>query len=173
MGRYFSFWDRCLLEQSSDEDVCELLNGLLCPPPGLRSTLEMDELPLRYLPLKLLARGLNAYGDRIPTEQLYDWLGVGLPMTQYKLGEEARNMQVWLERHPAIQKAILTEGVRRYTESAEESFNGYMYEVEQRLYKTNPPSDFSMWCLEQAMAATDSQVVEYFVATRQSWRACH
>ena len=104
MGQYFLFWDRCLLEQSSDEDVCELLNGLLCPPPGLRSALEMDELPLEYLPLKLLARGLNAYGDRIPTEQLYDWLGVGLPMTQYKFGEEAHNVQAWLERHPAIQK---------------------------------------------------------------------
>lgn len=163
IGRYVWFWDRRLLEQSSDEDVRELLGRFLCLPSGLQSALEMDEFLLKYLSLKLLARGLNAYGDRIPTEQLYDWLGVGLPMTQYKLGEEARNMQVWLERHPAIQKAILTEGVRRYTESDEESFSGYMYEVERRLYRANLPSDFSAWCLEQAMAATDSQVVEYFV----------
>ncbi len=164
IGRYFWFWDRCLLEQSSDEDVCELLNGLPCPPPGLRSALEMAELSLEDLPLKLLARGLNAYGDRIPTEQLYDWLGVGLPVTQYKFGEEARNVQVWLEQRPAIQKEILTEGVRRYAESDDESFYGYMYEVEQRLYKANPPSDFGAWCLEQAIATTDSQVAEYFIS---------
>ena len=73
-------------------------------------------------------------------------------------------MQVWLEQHPAIQKAILTEGVRRYVESDEESFSGYMYEVEQHLYRANPPSDFAAWCLEQAMATTDSQVAEYFIA---------
>ena len=163
-GDYNWFWDRRLLEQSSDEDVCELLNGLLCPSPRLQSVLETDELSLEDLPLKLLDRGLNAYGDRIPTEQLYDWLGVGLPMTQYKLGEEARNVQVWLEQRPAIQKAILTEGVRRSAESDDESFYGYMYEVEQRLYKANPPSDFGAWCLEQAMAATGSQVAEYFIA---------
>ena len=164
VGRYVWFWDHCLLEQSSDEDVCELLDGLLCPPPGLRSALEMAELALEDLPLKLLVRGLNAYGDRIPTEQLYDWLGVGLPVTQYKFGEEARNVQVWLEQRPAMQKELLTEGVRRYAESDDESFYGYMYEVEQRLYKANPPSDFGAWCLEQAMAATDSQVAEYFIA---------
>ena len=165
IGRYVWFWDRCLLGQSSDEDVCELLDGLLCPPSGLWSALKMAELALEDLPLKLLARGLNAYGDRIPTEQLYDWLGVGLPMTRYKFGEEARNVQVWLEQHPAIQKATLTEGIRRYAEPDDESFSGYMYEVEQRLYKANPPSDFGAWCLEQAMAVTDSQVAEYFIAS--------
>jgi len=164
IGRYVWFWDRCLLEQSSDEDVCELLDGLLCPPPGLRSALETGELSLEDLPLKLLARGLKAYGDRISMEQLYDWLGVGLPITQYKFGEEAHSVQGWLEQRPVIQKEILTEGVRRYAESDEESFSGYMYEVEQRLYRASPPSDFGAWCLEQAMAATDSQVVEYFIA---------
>ncbi len=164
IGRYVWFWDRFLLEQSSDEDICELLAGLLCPPPGLRSALEMAELALEDLPLKLLDRGLNVYGDRIPTEQLYDWIGVGLPVTQYKFGEEARNVQVWLEQRPAIQKELLTEGVRRYAESDDESCYGYMYEVEQRLYKANPPSDFGAWCLGQAMAATDSQVAEYFIA---------
>ena len=161
IGRYVWFWNRCLLEQSSDEDVCELLDGLLCPPSGLRSALEMAALALEDLSLKLLARGLNAYGDRISTKQLYDWLGVGLPMTQYKFGEEARNVQAWLEQRPAIQKAILTEGIRRYAESDDER---YMYEVEQRLYRANPPSDFGAWCLEQARAVTDSQVAEYFIA---------
>ena len=163
IGQYFLFWDRRLLEQSSDEDVCELLNSLLSPPPGLRSALKMDELPLRYLPLKLLARGLKAYGDRISTEQLYDWLGVGLPMTQYKFGEEAHDVQVWLEQHPAIQKAILTEGVRRYVESDEESFSGYMYEVEQRLYRGESTVRFWSMVCEQAIAVTDSQVAEYFI----------
>ena len=165
IGRYVLFWDRKLLKQSSDEDVCDLLGGLLCPPPGLWSALEMAEFSLDDLPLKLLERGLKAYGDRITTERLYDWLGVGLPATQYNFEEEARNVQAWLEQHPAIQKAILTEGVRRYAESDDTNFNVYMYDVEQRLYRSNLPPDFGAWCLEQAMAATDSQVVEYFIVS--------
>ena len=163
-GKYAWFWDRRILEQSSDEDVRELLDSLQCPPPGLWSTLEITGPLFEDLPLKLLDRGLNVYGDRIPTEQLYDWLGVGLPMTQYKFGEEARKVQVWLEQRPATQKAILTEGIRRYAESDDESFCGYMYEIEQHLYKANLPSDFGAWCLEQAIAATDSQVAEYFIS---------
>ena len=165
IGRYVLFWDRNLLKQSSDEDVCDLLGGLLCPPSGLWSALEMAEFFLDDLPLKLLERGLKAYGDRITTERLYDWLGVGLPATQYKFEEEARNVQAWLEQHPAIQKAILTEGVRRYAESDDTNFNVYMYDVEQRLYRSNLLPDFGAWCLEQAMAATDSQVVEYFIVS--------
>ena len=160
-GSYVQFWDYGLLEKSSDKDVLQLLDGLQSLPSGLPPALETPYL--ENLPLKLLARGLKAYGDKITPEQLYDWLGVGLPVTQYKFGEEARNVQVWLEQHPAIQKAILTEGIQRYAEPDDESFNGYMYEVEQRLYKANLPSDFGAWCLEQAMAVTDSQAVEYFI----------
>ena len=92
--------------------------------------------------LRLLERGLKVYGDRISTEQLYDWLGVGLPAAPYG---EAKNVRTWLKDRPTIQKAILTEGVRRYVESDKESFSGYMYGVEQHLYRANPPSDF--WCM--------------------------
>ena len=162
-GSHIQFWGYDLLEKSSDKDVLELLDGLQGLPPGLHPAPGTPRPYLENLPLKLLARGLNAYGDRIPTEQLYDWLGVGLLRTQYKLREETRKAQVWLEQHPAIQKAILTEGVRRYTESDDESFSRYMSEVERRLYGANPPSDFGPWCAQQAIAATDSQVAEYFI----------
>ncbi len=165
MGRYARFWRRGLLEQSSDEDVSELLDGLQGPPPGLWSALEMAGPYLKHNPvLKLLERGLKTYGDRISTEQLYDWLGVGLPATQYKVEEASRNVRAWLEQRPAIKKAILTEGVQRYAESDDENFNVYMYKVNQRLYGTNLPPDFGVWCMEQSTKATDSRVVEYFIA---------
>ena len=168
VGSYVLFWYRNLLDQSSDEDVSELLDGLQSPPPGLRPTPEMTRPFFKDLPLKLLARGLKAHGDKITIKRLYDWLGVGLPVTRYKSGEEAYSVQVWLEQHPAIQKAILTEGVRRYAESDEEKFSVYIYEVEQRLYGANPPSDFGPWCGEQAKKETDLRVAEYFIR-RAGW----
>ena len=160
---HIQFWGYDLLKKSSDENVLELLDSLQYLPPGLHPALETPKPYLENLPLKLLARGLDVYGDRIPTEQLYDWLGVGLPRTRHRLGEEARNVRGWLEQHPAIQKAILTEGVRRYTESDDESFSRYMHEVERRLYGANPPSDLGPWYAQQAIAATDSQVAEHFI----------
>ena len=165
IGRYVWFWRHCLLEppskQLSVEDVYELLSQ--CPLSRLRAALERSMPYLRHdTVLRLLERGLKVYGDRISTEQLYDWLGVGLPAAPYG---EAKNVRTWLKDRPTIQKAILTEGVRRYVESDKESFSGYMYGVEQHLYRANPPSDFGAWCLEQAAiattATTDSQVAKY------------
>ena len=161
VGSYILFWYHDLLEKSSDEDVSELLDGLQCSPPGLWSALEMTGPLLEDFPLKLLARGLKAHGDKITTERLYDWLDVGAPAVQYGAGE---NVRTWLEQRPTIKKAILTEGVRRYAESDEENFNVYMYEVEQRLYGANFLPDLGPWCVQQAMAATNSQAVEYFIA---------
>ena len=89
-------------------------------------------------------------------------------MTRYKSGEEAYSVRVWLEQHPVIQKAILTEGVRRYAESDGEKFSVYMYEVEQRLYGAKPPSDFGTWCGEQAKKANDLGVAVYFIR-RAGW----
>ena len=64
VGSYVLFWYRNLLDQSSDEDVSELLDGLQSPPPGLRPTPEMTRPFFKDLPLKLLARGLKAHGDK-------------------------------------------------------------------------------------------------------------
>ena len=169
IGKYARFWNPCIFEQSSDEDVCELLDGLQCPPPGLRSALEMTGPLFEDLPLKLLARGLNAYGDRIPTAQLYDWLGIGLVTTQYKFGEGNRNVQAWLEQRPTIQKAIVIEGFQRAAESASDNPNADIYWVERHLYGVKPPSDFGTWCGEQAKKATDLRVAAYFI--RRAWRA--
>ena len=52
---YSSFWERRLLERSSDADVAELLDHLHKRLPGLRSALESHLLD--HLPMELLARG--------------------------------------------------------------------------------------------------------------------
>ena len=163
IGSYFLFWAHYLLEQSSDKDVCALLDGLQCPPSGLRPALKTVGLSLEGLPLKLLARGLNAYGDKITTERLYGWLGVGLPVIRYREHEASRNVRAWLEPRPEIQKALIVEGIQRCVGSDDSHFSAAMYEVEQRLYGSNLPPDFGVWCMEQARAATAIRVVKCFI----------
>ena len=163
MSGSFRFWSRDLLEQSSDEDVAELLNRLLCPPPRVWRALETLRPYLENLVLKLLARGLQAHGDKIPTAQLYDWLGVGVFRILYNDHEASREAQAWLEQHQEIQKAIVVEGFQRAAQSASDNFNVEISRVERHLYGANPPSDFGPWCGEQAKRATDLRVAAYFI----------
>ena len=73
IGRLWWLWE--IVDKSSDEQVAEFLDSLSQRFSELRPVLERHRL--RHLPLKLLARGLQAYGDQLDTANLYDWLGVG------------------------------------------------------------------------------------------------
>ena len=73
-GRYYLFWQARLIGKSSDEQVAELLDDLAERLPDLRPVLRSH--PSRYLPIRLLARGLKAHGDQIDKERLYNWLNV-------------------------------------------------------------------------------------------------
>ena len=161
------FWSRDLLEQSSDEDVAELLNRLLCPTPRVRRALETPPSYLENLVLKLLARGLQADGEKITPKRLYDWLGVGI---QYNDHEASRDVRAWLEQRPEIQKKIVVEGFQRAAQSPSGNPNGEISWVRRHLYGANPPSNFGLWCGEQAKKATDLQIVEYFIRSAEQAR---
>ncbi len=158
------FWSRGLLEQSSDKEVSELLDRLLCPPPGVRRALETPRAYLENLVLKLLARGLQADGDNITTKRLYDWLGVGI---QYNDHEASRDVRAWLEQRPEIQKKIVVEGFQRAAQSPSGNPNGEISWVRRYFYGANPPSNFGLWCGEQAKKETDLQIAEYFIRSAE------
>ena len=95
-GRYRRFWDTRLVEQSSDEQMAELLDHLPPRLPRLRTAL--DRRRLSALPLKLLALGLETHGDHLEPGRLYDWLSVGLlwdedPQTSRVGAEPIRRIQ--------------------------------------------------------------------------------
>ena len=162
-GGSFWFWRRGLLEQSLDEDVAELLDRLLCPPSGVQHALEAPRPYLVDLVIRLLARGLQAYGDKIPTEQLYNWLGIGAFTIFSGDHESARAVRTWLEQHPEIQKAIVVEGFRRAAQSSSDNLRVEISLVRRHLYGATPPADFGPWCEEQARQATGLQVAECFI----------
>ena len=165
IGSYARFWSRRILERSSDEHVSELLDRLPCSPPGAGRSLETPRPYPVNLALKLLVRGLRAYGDKITTKRLYDWLGVGF---QYDDHKASRDVQTWLEQHQEVQKKIVMEGFQRATQSPSGNPNGDISRVERHLYGANPPSDFGLWCEEQAKKAVDLRVAAYFVR-RAEW----
>ncbi len=157
-GTYRRFWDTRLVEQSSDEQLAELLDHLPLRLPRLRTAL--DTRHLSALPLKLLAGGLELHGDHLEPERLYDWLSAGLlwdedPQTSRLGAEPIRRIRDWLEEHPESRKAVHAEGLDRSLSSDE--FQSFSFTVRKRLYGASPPPDFGLWCLERAVSMANER----------------
>ena len=170
IGRYWCFWCDGILKKSSDRDVAELLQNLYRQLSILRPILE-NFFDLGELPQRFLARGLQTQGDFQKPEHLYDWLEVSLVKKRPGPGEDGqkavRDIRLWLEHRPDVQKAIILEGLSRCPKS--DGFWLRALKVEELLYGANLPPDFGAWCQRQASEATDARVAEYFV--RQAYRA--
>ena len=164
-GPYFSFWRSHLVEKSTEAALAEHLDLLVLRRDEIGAALRSRGL--EELPARLLARGLDVHGDGLETKRLYDWLGVGLTwdsgLTRDAGGAAGGRVRDWLTRRPAIQKAILVEGLERCAKSEEGDLGRCARDVERRLRGADPPSDFGRWCLERAAEATDRRIAGYFL----------
>ena len=158
-GQYFTFWQSHLVAEAPDAELAEHLDLLVARRDALQAALRSRGL--EELPAQLLARGLDACGERLEAKRLYDWLGVGL--TWDRSGGASARIRDWLTRRPAIQKAILVEGMRRCAKSQDGDLRRCARDVERRLYGAGCPPDFGLWCLERAEEATDPRVAGYFL----------
>ena len=160
-GRYYRFWKR-LPDQSTDSAVADHLDVLAARQdtvwPALKSR------GLKDLPARLLIRGLEEHGDRIERGRLYDWLGAGMNSDLDRPPEDCLEpLRCWLGARPAIQKAILLEGLERLEGLDDDGFWQEEGEIEQLLYGADPPADFGRWCLGLAEAAKEERVADYFL----------
>ena len=163
-GAYRSFWRRDVAAKCSDAQTAEHLDTLSAKIEDLRPV--MQDRVLRELPLELLSRALDAHGSRIATRRLYDWLGVGLPATEFddqRTSEAARPIRAWLEQHAEIQKAVFAEGVKRTAATDDDKWLGMLHLVLRHLYDSKLPTDFGVWCLNHAMAATDTWIARMYL----------
>ena len=164
-GRYRKFWNTELVQKSSPDHLAELLDSLAQRLPHLRPAL--DARRLSGLPAKILAAGLEARGDHIETERLYDWLSAGLHgldvAPAHDTSESTHQIGTWLTQRPEIQKKVIAEGLDRQPETGNVRFHAY--EVQMRLYGAVRPDDFGLWCLKTAVAlsAAEPQVAEYLL----------
>ena len=162
-GMYDQFWRYDLLEQSSDDQVAELLDSLVERLPGLYIAIKSRQAG--DLVLELLLKGLVTHGDTISIERLYDWLGIGSSDFEHlvrDLGNSRSDIRAWLQQRPEVYKAIILEGLNRDDDS--DDFWSHAFNVERRLYHTTRPADYGLWSLNQAVALADTKprVAEYF-----------
>ena len=157
-GMYWWFFSFGLLKKSSPDQLADLLDSLKGRFPGLRPAMETGS-PLEALPVKLLARGLQIHGDLLAMDRLYNWLDLGFTehLPDHPMGdqEDLQQIREWMEKRPKVQKAIVMEGLVRCPESDE--FWIHAVRVWGRWYGASSPSDFGLWCLEQAVSMSDAR----------------
>ena len=178
-----SFW-HSLPERAPDADVAVLLDHLArrrapapaAAGPGREAT---DPALTGLNTLDLLARGLEAYGDALDAERLWDWLDVGLVSRSYAEslallddetgagdGGPVPRVRAWLAARPDRQRALVAEGLRRWTASGCPAAGP---RIDERLYEAAPPPDLACWCLDEALAAADPRAADWLL--RRALRA--
>ena len=153
-GAYVRFWASRILGRSPDADVAEHLDYLSRQQHSLRTPQGTDHL--RHLRLGLVARGLSLHGDHLvrrgETARLYDWLGVSSASDMYVGDGDGylEDIRGWLAERPHVQQAVVLECLKR--RSGDDAFAPSSRELWERLHGSALPSDFGLWCLNQAVA---------------------
>ena len=162
MRRSYTFWEYRLVEKSTPDQITEHLDILTKQHDALRPALESHWF--RRLPLALLARGLETRGDDLSPARLYDWLGIGLPSDRHSFDHDESVFEIrsWLEQRPGLRKAILAEALRRCAGTSGFDFNPF--KLKQCLYGASLPSDFGLWCLEQALVTNDPKLARLLLS---------
>ena len=154
-GRFGRFWLRTLQAQSSDEHVAALLDALHQNRSRLIAALEQSGF--EELPLHLLDRGLETWGDVLDPLRLYDWLDTPRRSlgTSMLTKEPVLRIQAWLEGRPDVQKSAFLTWVSRYESSERPEIYDFLYC--NALHWSKLPGDFGLWCLDQAVELGNSE----------------
>lgn len=153
---YNYFWKSLLIVRSTDTRVMELLDDLVTKGPDLQHILAARRL--EDVPSELLARGIEAWGDKIDTNRLVDWLlACRVPRYRTPPHEASRRIRTWLQQRPDVQRSVVEECVNRCHASL------VNLGIDEFLHGSPLPPDFGEWCLEHAEHATERSAAEFYL----------
>ena len=185
-GKAQMFWTEHLVDESAPEDVRTLLDTLNARAGELNFLLAQNGV--EAVVLRLLARGLELFGDELDVAELYEWFElveadyerIGLVpahcntvVLRSRHGREQKRIYRWLRDHPDIQRALILEGLRRHAAMPRDTALDHRIGV-KFLGEEAPPS-FRRWCLEIAieLAATNPgasiELAIWAVVEREEW----
>ena len=180
------FWTQHLVHKAPNEDVGSLLDTLAARAEDLIPRLAQDNLDT--LVMRLLARGLERFGEEREVAKLYEWFELveadyerpGLVPAhcervrlRSRHPEEQKRIYRWLCAHPAIQRALVLEGLTRHAEWP--STTALDMTIGTKFLGNTAPAGFRQWCLAQAveLATTDpglsTELACWAVRKRPEW----
>lgn len=161
MGDYWFFWDTALEEKSDDEQVRQLLDALANKQISPKNFHSFFYRRIRSMIGKLLARGLEKFGDVIEVENLSNWLALAWDeygSMQLDHTENSNVICLWVEQRPAIQKKLVEHYLEKCLDS--ESFDLCMSKKARWLLSVNFNlfEDYGPWCLNKARESSDEKM---------------
>ncbi len=159
IGNYYMFWVREIPEITAIDDLPLLLDQLVQKHADLRKMLQ--EHQLNRMAGELLIRGLEAHGDSISDERLYDWLGVGLDEYEHTRleREHAEHIATWFANRPSRYKAMIEHGASLCAN--QENVWYCMSRCTMRLHGS-PPADIGIWYLQKAASESQKELAQYY-----------
>ncbi len=162
---YQKFWTG-LVDTSSDEQIRELLDSLCARASEVVPRLANQQLD--NIVLKLVARGLDLFGDQLDTRSIYHWFElVEVDLERLRLvpagsggrrrggfdteAEEA--IRTWLRSRQRVQYELVEAGLhRRESEIGHKLLN---VTIGRKFLGEESPAGFRQWCLVRAAKLWD------------------
>ena len=185
-GKAKVFWTRHLVDESAPEDLRTLLYALIPRAKELNFLLAQNDV--ESVVLRLLARGLELFGEELEVAELYEWFELveadyertGLipahcerVVLRSRHSREQERICRWLRDHPDIQFALILEGLKRHAAMPRNAALDHRIGV--KFLGDETPPGFRAWCLETAveLAATNPrasiELAIWAVVEREEW----
>ncbi len=162
-----AFWTEHLVDESAPEDVRTLLHTLVARAEELIPLLAQNDVEL--VVLRLLARGLELFGEEMKVAELYEWFELveahherialvpahcGSVVLRSRHAREQRKIYGWLRDHRDIQRELVLEGLKRQASIPHKRFLDRRIGV--KFLGNEAPAGFRRWCLARGvdLAAT-------------------
>ncbi len=163
-----AFWTEHLVNESAPEDVRTLLHTLVGRAGQLIPLLAQNDA--ESVVLRLLAKGLELFGEEMQVQELYEWFGLveahyerkdlvpahcrNLILRSRNVPEQSK-IYSWLRDHQDIQLALVQEGLKRHASLPQDC--ALDRQIGVKFLGGERPSGFRRWCMDTAagLAATD------------------
>ena len=185
-GEGKKFWTGHLVDESSPEDVRTLLDTLAARAEELIVLLAQHDV--ESLVLRLLARGLELFGEQMEVADLYAWFELveadyertglvpahcqGVVLRGRHLGEQNK-VYSWLRDRRVTQLALVLEGLKLNASMQRERV--LSQSIGGKFLGDEAPPGFRRWCLDKAveLAATarlvSIELAFWTVTKREEW----
>ena len=164
IGDYWFFWNAALEKKSDDEQVHQLLDALVNKKIATENLPLLSDLSMRGMTGKLLARGLEKFGDVIEVEQLSNWLALArdeLGSMQLDRIENSDVISSWIKQRPEIQKKLMEHYLEKCLDSGD--FGWCMFKKARWLLSGdfNLFEDYVRLCLNKARESSNEKMAEW------------
>lgn len=168
LGPGWKFWTKHLVDGSSPKDIRILLDTLA--PRANRLNPLLAQNGVESVILRLLARGLELFGDKEPIAKLHDWFELvendhahtelvpahcKAVRLRSRHERDQKRIHGWLRCHPEIQLGLILEGVKQHATRQ----IILVYPIGLKFLGKTAPPNFREWCLTTAIQLAGDAVV--------------